>query len=323
MSVAKSNSENKKGVSLFKNGLKTEMLLVGILVILFIFFSVTSPVFLKTDTLMKLLKQASIYGIIAIGMVFVITSSGIDISVGSVVGLSGIIVSMCMLSGMGVMVSILIAILASVLVGLFNGVLVFDANVPPFIATMASMTIVRNIILLITGANTISGLPKGFTAIAAGSVFGVPNLFLAWFAIILMSFFISKKTVFGRNIYSYGSNKEAARLSGINTRVTVYGVYVFCAVVCGIAGILLTSRLGNGVPTSGDGYELDAIAAAVVGGASLDGGEGSVIGTVLGAMIMAMLRQGGTLLGINSFIMEIIIGSLIALAVVIDKIRRR
>ena len=128
---------------------------------------------------------------------------------------------------------------------------------------------------------------------------------------------------FGRNIYSYGSNKEAARLSGINTRVTVYGVYVFCAVVCGIAGILLTSRLGNGVPTSGDGYELDAIAAAVVGGASLDGGEGSVIGTVLGAMIMAMLRQGGTLLGINSFIMEIIIGSLIALAVVIDKIRRR
>ena len=323
MSVAKSNSENKKGVSLFKNGLKTEMLLVGILVILFIFFSVTSPVFLKTDTLMKLLKQASIYGIIAIGMVFVITSSGIDISVGSVVGLSGIIVSMCMLSGMGVMVSILIAILASVLVGLFNGVLVFDANVPPFIATMASMTIVRNIILLITGAKTISGLPKGFTAIAAGSVFGVPNLFLAWFAIILMSFFISKKTVFGRNIYSYGSNKEAARLSGINTRVTVYGVYVCCAVVCGIAGILLTSRLGNGVPTSGDGYELDAIAAAVVGGASLDGGEGSVIGTVLGAMIMAMLRQGGTLLGINSFIMEIIIGSLIALAVVIDKIRRR
>ena len=323
MSVAKSNSENKKGVSLFKNGLKTEMLLVGILVILFIFFSVTSPVFLKTDTLMKLLKQASIYGIIAIGMVFVITSSGIDISVGSVVGLSGIIVSMCMLSGMGVMVSILIAILASVLVGLFNGVLVFDANVPPFIATMASMTIVRNIILLITGAKTISGLPKGFTAIAAGSVFGVPNLFLAWFAIILMSFFISKKTVFGRNIYSYGSNKEAARLSGINTRVTVYGVYVFCAVVCGIAGILLTSRLGTGVPTSGDGYELDAIAAAVVGGASLDGGEGSVIGTVLGAMIMAMLRQGGTLLGINSFIMEIIIGSLIALAVVIDKIRRR
>lgn len=323
MSVAKSNSENKKGVSLFKNGLKTEMLLVGILVILFIFFSVTSPVFLKTDTLMKLLKQASIYGIIAIGMVFVITSSGIDISVGSVVGLSGIIVSMCMLSGMGVMVSILIAILASVLVGLFNGVLVFDANVPPFIATMASMTIVRNIILLITGAKTISGLPKGFTAIAAGNVFGVPNLFLAWFAIILMSFFISKKTVFGRNIYSYGSNKEAARLSGINTRVTVYGVYVFCAVVCGIAGILLTSRLGNGVPTSGDGYELDAIAAAVVGGASLDGGEGSVIGTVLGAMIMAMLRQGGTLLGINSFIMEIIIGSLIALAVVIDKIRRR
>ena len=279
--------------------------------------------FTRFQTFLNILINNAGLICITAGMTCVMLTGGIDISVGSVVGLSGIIVSMCMLSGMGVMVSILIAILASVLVGLFNGVLVFDANVPPFIATMASMTIVRNIILLITGAKTISGLPKGFTAIAAGSVFGVPNLFLAWFAIILMSFFISKKTVFGRNIYSYGSNKEAARLSGINTRVTVYGVYVFCAVVCGIAGILLTSRLGNGVPTSGDGYELDAIAAAVVGGASLDGGEGSVIGTVLGAMIMAMLRQGGTLLGINSFIMEIIIGSLIALAVVIDKIRRR
>ena len=294
-----------------------------ILIIIFVFFAICTDSFLSPKNLFNIGRQVSMIGICAVGMTMVLLTGGIDISVGSVVGLSGIIVSMCMLSGMGVMVSILIAILASVLVGLFNGVLVFDANVPPFIATMASMTIVRNIILLITGAKTISGLPKGFTAIAAGSVFGVPNLFLAWFAIILMSFFISKKTVFGRNIYSYGSNKEAARLSGINTRVTVYGVYVFCAVVCGIAGILLTSRLGNGVPTSGDGYELDAIAAAVVGGASLDGGEGSVIGTVLGAMIMAMLRQGGTLLGINSFIMEIIIGSLIALAVVIDKIRRR
>ncbi|ADL03809.1 ABC transporter permease [Lacrimispora saccharolytica] len=312
----------KKKQNLFLSRFQTELLLVGILVALFLFFGMKSPVFLKVDTLMKLLKQASIYGIIAIGMTFVITSSGIDLSVGSVVGLSGIIVSMCMVNGVPVLVSILIAIGASVLVGLFNGVLVHNAKVPPFIATMASMTVVRNVILLMTGAKTISNLPQGFTAFASGSVLGIPNMFLTWLAIITLGIFITGRTVFGRNIYAYGSNKESARLSGINISSTVYGVYIFSAIVCGIAGILMAARLGNGVPTSGVGYELDAIAASVVGGASLDGGEGSVIGTVLGAMIMATLRQGGTLLGINSFIMEIMIGSLIAIAVVIDKMRK-
>jgi len=312
----------KKKQNLFLSRFQTELLLVGILVVLFLFFGVKSPVFLKVETLMKLLKQASIYGIIAIGMTFVITSSGIDLSVGSVVGLSGIVVSMCMVSGIPVILSILIAIGASILVGLFNGVLVHNAKVPPFIATMASMTVVRNVILLMTGAKTISNLPQSFTSFASGSVLGIPNMFLTWLAIIILGIFITGRTVFGRNIYAYGSNKESARLSGINISSTVYGVYIFSSNVCGIAGILMAARLGNGVPTSGVGYELDAIAASVVGGASLDGGEGSVIGTVLGAMIMATLRQGGTLLGINSFIMEIMIGSLIAIAVVIDKMRK-
>ncbi len=312
----------KKKQNLFLSRFQTELLLVGILIVLFLFFGVKSPVFLKVDTLMKLLKQASIYGIIAIGMTFVITSSGIDLSVGSVIGLSGIVVSMCMVSGIPVILSILIAIGASMLVGLFNGVLVHNAKVPPFIATMASMTVVRNVILLMTGAKTISNLPQSFTSFASGSVLGIPNMFLTWLAIIFLGIFITGRTVFGRNIYAYGSNKESARLSGINISFTVYGVYIFSSIVCGIAGILMAARLGNGVPTSGVGYELDAIAASVVGGASLDGGEGSVIGTVLGAMIMATLRQGGTLLGINSFIMEIMIGSLIAIAVVIDKMRK-
>jgi ribose transport system permease protein len=312
----------KKKQNLFLSRFQTELLLIGILIVLFLFFGVKSPVFLKVDTLMKLLKQASIYGIIAIGMTFVITSSGIDLSVGSVVGLSGIVVSMCMVSGIPVILSILIAIGASILVGLFNGVLVHNAKVPPFIATMASMTVVRNVILLMTGAKTISNLPQSFTSFASGSVFGIPNMFLTWLVIIFLGIFITGRTVFGRNIYAYGSNKESARLSGINISTTVYGVYIFSSIVCGIAGILMAARLGNGVPTSGVGYELDAIAASVVGGASLDGGEGSVIGTVLGAMIMATLRQGGILLGINSFIMEIIIGSLIAIAVVIDKMRK-
>jgi ribose transport system permease protein len=311
---------------LFKNLIsrhQTEFLLVCILILLFIILGVTSPVFLKTVTLMKLLKQASIYGIIAIGMVLVITSSGIDLSVGSVVGLSGVIVAMCMNSGMPIFLSILVAIFTSMLVGIFNGLIVYDFKVPPFIATMGTMTIVRNLILLITGAKQISKLPEDFSVLASGELFGIPYLFLAWVIVIAVGLFITKKTVFGRNVYAYGSNKEAARLSGINVRKTIYATYAISALFCAIAGILLASRLGSGVPTSGDGYELDAIAAAVVGGASLDGGVSSVVGTVLGAMLMATLRQGGTLLGINSFIMEIVIGSLIVLAVIVDKLRKK
>jgi ribose transport system permease protein len=272
---------------------------------------------------MKLLMQASIYGIIAIGMVLIITSSGIDLSVGSVVGLSGVVVAMCINAGMPVPLAILVALLSSMLVGIFNGVLVYNFQVPPFIATMGTMTIIRNLILLITGAKQISNLPDEFKILASGDILGIPFLFLAWLLVIVIGIFVTKKTVFGRNIYAYGSNKEAARLSGINVRKTLYGTYAVGAIFCGIAGILLAARLGSGVPTAGTGYELDAIAAAVVGGASLDGGVGSVLGTVLGAMLMATLRQGGTLLGINSFIMEIVIGSLIVIAVVIDKMRKK
>jgi len=135
----------------------------------------------------------------------------------------------------------------------------------------------------------------------------------------VIAVFIAKKTVFGRNVYAFGSNKESARLSGINTRFTIYGTYIFSAVMCAIAGILITSRLSNAAPTAGTGFELDAIAAAVVGGASLSGGKGSIIGAFLGAIIMSTLRQGGTLLGVNAFIMEIVIALLIVFAVLLDQ----
>ncbi|ONI46689.1 ABC transporter [Candidatus Epulonipiscium fishelsonii] len=311
-------SETKK-IKLVSGNLKTELFLLGVLALLFIVFGLSSEVFFKFNSIMMLLRQASIYGIIAIGMVFVITSSGIDLSVGSVVGLSGVITAMCLTAGMPIFIAGIFAIAASMVVGLLNGALIHNGKVPPFIATMGTMTVIRAFIMLITGAKTIAGLPPEFKSIAQMTVFGVPVLFLVWFAVIIVSYIIMTKTVFGRNVFAYGSNKEAARLSGINVKKTIYGVYVFSATCCAIAGFLLTARLGNAAPTAADGYELDAIAASVVGGASLDGGEGSVIGTVLGAMIMATLRQGGTLLGINSFILEIIIGSLIVIAVLLDK----
>lgn len=317
------NKQSKYGnkMKLFGRGTRTEIYLVILFAMLFLFFSITSNVFLTVNNLKTLVRQASIYGIIAIGMLIVIISAGIDLSVGSVTGLSGIVAALCMAGGMSISISLIIALVSGVLVGLANGILIHNGKVPPFIATMGTMTVVRAIIKLLTNASMISGQPEAFKKIAQTEVLNVPFLFVVWVIIIIITWFITTKTIFGRNVYAVGSNREAARLSGINIRKTTYGVYIFSAFLCSIAGILLTSRLGNGVPTAGQGYELDAIASAVVGGASLDGGTGSVIGTVFGSMIIATLHQGGVLLGVNSFILEIIIGSLIVVAVLIDKVR--
>ena len=330
-----SSKDQTKNIKL--NVGKTELLLLGVLAILFAFFAITSPVFFQFSNIMNLLRQTSISGIIALGMVFVIISSGIDLSVGSVLGFSGTAVALLMTNyGLPVPIAIMLAVLACAVIGLLNGVLIYDGKVPPFIATMGMMSLVRAVLMLMTNARMISGFPDSFLAIARAEVFrdtiesiaqseigGIPFLAVVWILLTLLAVFIAKKTVFGRNVYAYGSNKESARLSGINTRITIYGTYIFSAVMCAIAGILITSRLSNAAPTAGTGFELDAIAAAVVGGASLSGGKGSVIGAFLGAIIMSTLRQGGTLLGVNAFIMEIVIACLIVLAVLIDQLGRK
>ncbi|MCL2864732.1 MAG: ABC transporter permease [Lachnospiraceae bacterium] len=302
---------------------KTEIFLLAVLALLFIIFAVATPVFFRFSNIMNLLRQTSIYGIVALGMVFVIISSGIDLSVGSVLGFSGTVVALMVTNNISIPVAIILAILACAAIGAMNGVLIYDGNVPPFIATMGMMSLVRATLMLMTNARMISGLPENFLAIARFNPLGIPLLAIVWILLSLIALFIARKTVFGRNVYAYGSNKEAARLSGIHIRLTVYGTYIFSAVMCAIAGILITSRLSNAAPTTGTGYELDAIAASVVGGASLNGGQGSVIGAFLGAIIMSTLRQGGTLLGVNSFIMEIIIALLIIAAVLLDQIQRK
>jgi len=302
---------------------KTEIFLLFVLALLFLVFAILSPVFFRFSNIMNLLRQTSIYGIVALGMVMVIISSGIDLSVGSILGFSGTVTALMLTNNVPVPLAIILAVIACAGIGLINGVLIYDGKVPPFIATMGMMSLVRAVLMLMTNARMISGLPDNFLAIARSTVLGVPLLAVVWILLSLIALFIAKKTVFGRNVYAFGSNQESARLSGINIRFTVYGTYIFSAIMCAIAGILITSRLSNAAPTTGTGYELDAIAAAVVGGASLNGGQGSVVGAFLGAIIMSTLRQGGTLLGINSFIMEIIIALLIIVAVLLDQIQRK
>ena len=303
-----------------------------VLVIIVIALSIGTKPFLTYDNIFNLARATSVYGIIAIAMTFVIITGGIDLSVGPNVGLAGMIVALLVIqNGTNMWVAMLIAVGACALVGLANGVMVHDGKIPAFIATMGTMTIIRAVILLISGARNIPGFEKDFTQIAQTTIgvssadsngvvttYGLPIMALVWIVIIAVSFFIVRKTNFGRNVFAIGSNREAARLSGISVRKTTYGAYIFSAILCAIGGILLTSRLASGIPTLGQGYELDAIASAVVGGASLSGGEGSIGGTVVGAILIATIRNGGVLLGLNGQIIEIMIGALIIVSVLID-----
>jgi ribose/xylose/arabinose/galactoside ABC-type transport system permease subunit len=297
----------------------SEGTLVLILAVLVIFLTVASPTFLTVRNLSNLGRQTSINGIVALGMTFVIISGGIDLSVGAVVGLSAMVAALMMRAEFGIPLSLLGALIASAVVGGINGLVIFRGKVPPFIATLGTMTVVRGIIMLISGAAMVAGMPRSFTEFSQADYLGIPSMILVWAFVAVIAFVITRWTVFGRNVYTIGSNTEAARLSGINVGRTTIGVYVLGAVFAGVAGILFASRIGNGVPTAGQGYELEAIAAAVIGGASLSGAEGSVFGTVIGAIIMQLLRNGGNLLSVNPFILEILIGALIVVVVMFDQ----
>lgn len=319
--MSKVNIKSVRGiVSTKSKGSQSAVITVAsVLAVLMIYLSFSSKVFLTYDNLFNLFRSTSIYGVIAIGMTFVILTGGIDLSVGSVVGLTSILATMMIKSGMPISISVLIALLAGILVGVINGIIIHYGKVPPFIATLGSMTVVRGLIKLVSDAKMITGLPEAFTEFALNRFLWIPNLFWIWIFVILISAFILSRTIFGRNVYAIGSNEESSRLSGINISRNIIYVYGTSALLSGIAGIMLASRLSSGIPTSGSGYELDAIAATVVGGTALSGAKGGVIGTVLGSILLATIRNGGVLLGINPFILEVTIGLLIVFAVIAQR----
>ncbi|MBI9105466.1 MAG: ABC transporter permease [Spirochaetales bacterium] len=297
--------------------------LVIILVLLIAVLSIASHRFLSYNNIMNLLRQTSIIGVMAIGMTFVILSGGIDLSVGSVLAFSSVLSAMMMKAGLPIPLAIALALLAGTVLGVLMGILIHKGSVPAFIATLGGMTMVRGAVMLISGARKISGLPSEFKHFAVAKFLGIPGMVWIWALIVIVGFIIAKYTVFGRNVYAIGSNEEAARLSGIKIGKNIYGIYAFGAFTSAVAGILMTARLGNGVPTSGTGYELDVIAAVVVGGASMSGAVGTILGTVLGTVIIAAIRNGGNLLGINPFILDITVGGLIVFAVLFDQLNKK
>lgn len=317
------NMEQKKMKKRMKGIQFAERNLLFILIALVVVLSFSTNRFLSYNNLTNLLRQTSIIGVIAVGMTFVIIAGGIDLSVGSTLAFSSILASMMMRSGLPIFVAIILALLCGSALGALMGIIIHNGHVPPFIATLGGMTIIRGAVMLISSANKISGLPKQFTNFAVAKYLGIPGMVVVWVIMIIIGLFIAKYTVFGRNIYAIGSNEEAARLSGVKIGLTMYSVYAFCAFSSSIAGILMTARLGTGVPTAGTGYELDVVAAVVVGGASLTGAVGSIWGTVLGTIIIATIRNGGNLLGINTFLLDIIVGLLIVFAVLFDQFNKK
>lgn len=307
-------------------GLSTELVLVLIIALITVVMSLVTDTFLSSYNVANIFRQASVVGIIAISSTFVIISGGIDLSVGSIAGLSAMLVAVLMSSermGLPMWIAVPIAILIGSVVGVYHGFIIYDFKLPPFIATLGSMFVLRGVVKMISGAQTISRLPSQFTNLARSDLFGIPWLVIIWLAVAVVANFVMKRTQFGRNIFVLGSSQEVARLSGIRMRLNIYGVYVVAAFLCALAGVLLTARLSSAIPTGGTGYELDAIAAAVIGGASLSGAKGSMLGTVLGTLLMALIVNAGVHLSIDPFVMEIVTGALLTVAVVIDQLRQR
>ncbi|WP_052890118.1 ABC transporter permease [Thermogemmatispora carboxidivorans] len=297
----------------------------GVLVILVLAaaLTLTTSTFLTPTNLANLVRQVTVFAVLAVGQLFVILTSGIDLSVGSILGLSGAVTALLLVAGMPVPLAVLIGLVAGLASGFVNGLLVAFTKLPPFIATLGMLGITRGLVLLMTDAETISPLPESFNAIANGSLLGLPNLL--WILVLagIIATFVLSKTVFGRYVYAVGSNQESARLAGVPVHAVLIAVYSISGLLAGFAGILTASRLGAGIPTAGDGYELQAIAGAVIGGASLSGAKGRAVGAILGAFIMGMLDNGGNLLGVNSFYQQIAIGALILLAVYFDRLQGR
>lgn len=295
------------------------------LILLVLFFSFSSPFFFNTENLMTIALQTSVIGIMAIGVTFVIITAGIDLSLGSVVAFSGVVVGLCASLGLPLPLCVLAGVLAGGLCGYMNAFLVTKAAIPPFIATLGLMMSVRGINMVMTDGRAIyfSDYPM-FKVLAQGRLFDVlpyPVFYLALVA--LGSAYLLKKTVIGRYVYAVGSNETAAHLSGINVQRVKIFVYAFCGLLTGIAGVILASRLNSGQPTVGVGYELEAIAAVVIGGTSLMGGIGTIGGTIIGAFIMSVLKNGLNLMGVSQFWQMVAMGMVVVAAVYLDTLRKK
>lgn len=290
---------------------------------IFVLFSFSSPYFLKGRNISNILVQSSILAIIAAGETIVILTGGIDLSVGSIVALTSLFSAFVIVDmGQPVVTGIIMALILSGIIGLVSGVAISYGKVPAFIATLGMMSIARGGALALKSGQPIAGIPAAYENLATYEIFGFIPIFIIYFLVVyIIGYIFLVHTRHGRYIYAIGGNIDAARLSGVNVKIYKTLAYVICGFFAGIGGVLLTARLDYATPIAGIGYELDVIAATVIGGTSLAGGEGNIFGTFLGAVLIGTLRNGLTLLNISSYYQQIIIGVVIVGAVFLDRIK--
>ena len=296
--------------------------LIG-LVAVSIVMALTTENFLSSDNFLNIARQVSINAIIAVGMTCVILSGGIDLSVGSVMALSGTLMAGMMVAGVPPSAAIALGLGVGLAFGLFNGFFVAYAGMPPIIVTLATMGIARGLGLIYTGGYPIDGLPEAFAFFGRGNVLGIQTPVVIMLLVFALAYLLLDHTPIGRYIYAIGGNEEAARLSGV--RVSRYKLltYALSGLMCSIAGLVLSSRLMSGQPNSGIGFEMDAIAAVVMGGTSITGGRGSIVGTLIGALMLGVLNNGLNMMGVSPYVQNIIKGLIILFAIYISRERRK
>jgi len=298
--------------------------LIG-LMILCVALSLMSSDFLTLNNLLNVMRQVSINALIAFGMTFVILTGGIDLSVGSILALSGALTAGLMAGGMGAGAATAIGLASGAAMGVANGLIVTRGKVAPFIATLATMTIFRGLTLVYTDGRPVTGMNSDFFDMLGNGYIAhlIPIPVVMMFALFGVAWFVLKRTAFGRHTYAVGGNEEASRISGVRVdrvKTTIYGI---SGTLAALAGVILTSRLNSAQPTAGTSYELDAIAAVVLGGTSLSGGRGWIVGTLVGALLIGVLNNGLNLLGVSSFYQQVIKGAVILLAVLMDRRQAR
>lgn len=298
--------------------------IITALVILVIIFGLLDPIYLSTSNMIDIIKQSTINGLLAVGMTLVIITGGIDLSVGSVFAISIVSVGKFLNSGMNIPLSVFLGLFIGFILGSINGILITKVKLQPFIVTLGTMSIYRGISYIITGGWPVLDISEDFRKMFDGDIFdNIPISVLILLLVALIMFIVLKYTKFGSYIYALGSNEESTKLSGVNVDFNKTIAYGLCGMGAALSGIILLARLGTGEPTAGIGYELNAIAAAAVGGASLSGGKGTIFGTILGTLLLSALRVGLIVVGVDSFWQYIATGIIIIIAASFEIIHER
>lgn len=295
-----------------------------ILLFVIVFFSIMSKSFLTSRNILNICRQVSMIGICSVGMTMVLLTGGIDISVGSIIALSGVVSAKLIVeAGLPIFPSMLVGIFVSILCGLISGVMVAEFEVPALIATLAMQTIARGIAFILTKGIPVYGLPEQIRTLAQGYFFNIPIPVYIMVLVFFIGWWMLEQTTFGRHVYAIGGNEEVARLSGINVVLRKIQIYAISGMFAGLSGVIMLSRINSGQPATSEGFEMDVITAAVLGGVSVAGGQGRILNVVAGVLIMGMLNNGMTLMNLDEYWQWITRGMVLLFAVAFDNMQRK